>query len=399
MAAVHADPEVVGDRAPMTRDARYRRIRRVTLVGTGIDLGLGIGKVAAGWFAQSQALIADGLHSLSDLASDVLVLFAARQANAEADADHPYGHERIETAATVGLGLALIAVGFGVGYEAVGRLLDPTTLWRPHAWALWVAGLSVVSKEALYQYTVRAARRTRSKLLEANAWHHRSDAASSVVVIVGVGATLVGLHDLDAIAALVVAWMIARIGFGLVRKSMRELIDTGLDPEQLAAIRATILSVAGVRALHLLRTRQMGGKALVDVHIILDDPRMSVSEGHQISETVRGRLIGRIDNVDDVTVHIDPEDDELVAPGRNLGLRSEVEARLRERWAALPGADAIRRIDLHYLGGRIYVDVEMPLDTAGDAAQAAALRARYQAAVAGDKDIAEVRLLYTDAPK
>jgi cation diffusion facilitator family transporter len=293
---------------------RYFQIRRVTLVGSAVDLSLGIIKIVGGWFSHSQALIADGVHSLSDLATDVLVLYAAKHAHAEADADHPYGHARIETAATVGLGVALVVIGIGIIWDSVNRLMSPETLTVPESWAIAIAGVSVVAKEAVYHYSMGYARRLDSELLRANAWHSRSDAISSVVVIVGVGGALLGLTYLDVVAAVVVAIMIGKIGFDVAKSSMSELIDTGLAPEELDDIRDTIQSVNGVESLHLLRTRRMAGRVLVDVHLILSDPRVSVSEGHQISETVRGVLMGRFENIADVTVHIDPEDDEHMAP-------------------------------------------------------------------------------------
>ena len=379
------------------RDAapeRYTVIRRVTLVGAGVDLILAVAKVGGGLAAQSQSLVADGVHSISDLVTDLLVLLAAKLARAKPDADHPYGHERIETAATVALGVVLIVIGAGIAFDSLWRLFHPEALQVPAWWAMAIAAVSVAFKEGVYHYSIRAARRYRSKLLEANAWHARSDAASSIVVIVGVGGSLLGLGYLDAIAAVVVAWMIGRMGFRLARQSVEELIDTGLDPEQVEAIRVALMEVDGVRDLHMLRTRQMGPKSLVDVHILLDDPRLSVSEGHQISETARAELIRRFGDIEDVTVHIDPEDDEEVAEGRHLGLRSEVEAKLRSAWAQVPEAEAIRRITLHYLDGRIQVEVELPLDLALDQGAPEPIRRRFEQALKTDSDVSEVRVLF-----
>ena len=379
------------------RDAapeRYTVIRRVTLIGAGVDLILAVAKVGGGLAAQSQSLVADGVHSISDLVTDLLVLLAAKLARAKPDADHPYGHERIETAATVALGVVLIVIGAGIAFDSLWRLFHPEALQVPAWWAMAIAAVSVAFKEGVYHYSIRAARRYRSKLLEANAWHARSDAASSIVVIVGVGGSLLGLGYLDAIAAVVVAWMIGRMGFRLARQSVEELIDTGLDPEQVEAIRVALMEVDGVRDLHMLRTRQMGPKSLVDVHILLDDPRLSVSEGHQISETARAELIRRFGDIEDVTVHIDPEDDEEVAEGRHLGLRSEVEAKLRSAWAQVPEAEAIRRITLHYLDGRIQVEVELPLDLALDQGAPEPIRRRFEQALKTDSDVSEVRVLF-----
>ena len=373
---------------------RYAIIRRVTLVGAAVDLILAAAKIGGGFAAQSQSLVADGVHSLSDLVTDLLVLLAAKLARAKPDADHPYGHERIETAATVALGAVLILIGVGIAFDALWRLFHPEELQIPAWWAMAIAAVSVAFKEGVYHYTIRAARRFRSKLLEANAWHARSDAASSIVVIVGVGGSLAGLTYLDAIAAVAVSWMIGKMGYRLARQSVQELIDTGLDPEQVESIRTALMRIDGVRDLHMLRTRQMGPKSLVDVHILLDDPKLSVSEGHQISETARAELIRVFHDIEDVTVHIDPEDDEEIAQGRDLGLRGEVESRLRAAWAGIPEVESIRRITLHYLDGRIQVEIELPLDLALERGAPESIRRRFEQVVRKDSDVSEVRILF-----
>ena len=379
------------------RDAapeRYAIIRRVTLVGAGVDLILALAKIGGGFAAQSQSLVADGIHSLSDLVTDLLVLLAAKLARAKPDADHPYGHERIETAATVGLGAVLILIGAGIAFDALWRLFHPEELQIPAWWAMAIAAVSVAFKEGVYHYTIRAARRFRSKLLEANAWHARSDAASSIVVIIGVGGSLAGLTYLDAIAAVAVSWMIGKMGYRLARQSVQELIDTGLDPAQVESIRTALMRIDGVRDLHMLRTRQMGPKSLVDVHILLDDPKLSVSEGHQISETARAELIREFHDIEDVTVHIDPEDDEEIAQGRDLGLRGEIESRLRAAWADIPEVESIRRLTLHYLDGRIQVEIELPLDLVLERGAPESIRRRFEQVVRKDSDVSEVRVLF-----
>ena len=392
------DPAGIGrERIARPRNAapeRYALIRRVTLVGSGVDLVLSLAKIGGGLAAQSQSLVADGVHSLSDFVTDLLVLFAARLAGARPDADHPYGHERIETAATVALGVVLIVTGAGIALDSLRRLFHPEELRLPAWWAIAVAAVSVAAKEGVYRYTMRAARRSRSGLLEANAWHARSDAASSIVVIVGVGGALLGLGYLDALAAVAVSWMIGKMGYRLARRSIEELIDTGLEPERVGAIRGALMAVDGVSDLHMLRTRQMGPKTLVDVHILLDDSKLSVSEGHQISETARAELIRKFPDIEDVTVHIDPEDDEIVARGRHLGLRGEIEAKLRAAWSDVPEAEAIRRINLHYLDGRIQVEIELPLDLALGRGAPEPIRRRFEQALERDPDVSEVRVLF-----
>lgn len=377
------------------RVARYREIRFVTLAGSVIDLLLGVVKVLVGTLAHSAALLADGLHSFSDLATDVLLLWAARHAHREADEDHAYGHARIETATTVALGAVMVAVALGIVWEAAQRLLRPELVQRPDVAALWVAVASVLLKEATYQYTIRAARRLDSRLLRANAWHSRSDSISSLVVIVGVGGAMLGVPYVDAVAAVVVAWMIARIGWDLADESVRELVDTAVAPEQLEDIRRLILSVDGVRALHLLRTRRMAGKALVEVHILLADPRISVSEGHQIGERVRARLRRRLEAVEDVTVHVDHEYDEPISPSRELPPRAELLDALRDRWAAIGAASSVREVRLHYIGGRVEVEVELPVECAHGRGGAERLTELFRDAAADLTDVAVVRLLFS----
>ena len=339
---------------------RYRETIKVTLIGSVVDLLLGVFKILFGFLSQSQALLADGIHSLSDLATDAIVLYAAKHSHTEADEEHPYGHGRFETVATVGLGIALIAVAIGISIDATLRLFNPEKLLIPGMGALIVAAISIVSKEAIYHYTMHVARKYNSNMLRANAWHSRSDAISSVVVLVGVAGSMAGLWYLDAIAAIGVGLMVAKIGWDLAWHSIRELVDTGLDTERVEAIRQTILDVDGVVSLHILRTRRMAGEALVDVHIQVA-PHISVSEGHYVSETVRTRVIKEIEEVADVMVHIDPENDEVTPPNTGLPLRRKLMARLEQQWQGLAAARHIEEVTLHYLEGQIQVELKLPL--------------------------------------
>jgi cation diffusion facilitator family transporter len=375
---------------PDSLDARYQTVRKVTLVGAVVDLLLGVAKVVVGVTAGSQALVADGIHSFSDLATDFLVLFAAKHAHREADTEHPYGHGRIETVATVVLGVALVLVAIGIGYDAARRLLDQNLLLHPGWLALVVAVISVVSKEVIYQYTARAARRLRSKMLLANAWHSRSDAISSIIVVIGVLGTMAGYPYLDAVAAVAVALMIAKIGWDLLWKSLQELIDSALAPEQVEAIRKLIIAVDGVRACHMLRTRHSGSDALVDVHILVD-PALSVSEGHQIGEAVRWRLIKAIEEVSDVTVHIDPEDDELASSCAGLPLRDEILRQLEQQWQPLGIGARLDKVVLHYLDGKVHIDVFLK-DCGQELQQIAGLTAKISEAAHKVRDIGEVKV-------
>jgi cation diffusion facilitator family transporter len=381
-----------------TAAGRYQEIRRVTLVGSAVDLALGVVKIVAGIYGSSQALVADGIHSLSDLATDFMVLVAAKHGSREADEEHPYGHGRFETIATVALGIALVVVALGIAFDAIRRLFLPELLLHPGWLALAVATVSIGAKEWTYHYTMHTARKLNSNLLRANAWHSRSDAISSVIVVIGVAGSMAGLTYLDAIAAVGVAYMITKIGVGLAWHSIRELVDTGLESEEIEAIQHAIMSVNGVQATHLLRTRRMGGHALVDVHIIVD-PDISVSEGHQISETVRSRLIRDINVVEDVMVHIDPEDDENAAPCSHLPLRDVIMQRLENYWRDVGAARAIESITLHYLDGKIRVEPLLDVSRLGDSDDARKAGADLAAAVASDPDIKEVRPRFIYAQK
>ncbi|NIV74156.1 MAG: cation diffusion facilitator family transporter, partial [Gammaproteobacteria bacterium] len=300
---------------------RSRVARRVTLVGIAANLTLALMQVVIGWLGRSQALVADGVHTLSDLTTDVIVLLAVGKGAKAADEEHPYGHSRFETLATAAVGFILIAVALGLSINAGRRLMDPEHLAVPAAYTLIAVIMTILTKEGLYRYAMRAAREHRSNLLRANAWHYRSDAISSVVVLLGIGGSLVGFRYLDAVAAVGVAMMIAKIGWDLAWEALQELVDKGLSAEEREAIRATIMAVDGAKDMHLLRTRRMGGQALVDVHIQVDGA-ISVSEGHHISEMVRHLLIEQHESITDVTVHIDPEDDEITPSSLGLPLRN-----------------------------------------------------------------------------
>ncbi len=377
------------DAATAQPDERYRATQRVTLVGAVTNVALAAAQLAGGLLTHSQGLIADGLHTLSDLASDFVVLFAARHAHHEADEEHPYGHGRIETLATSVLGLALIGVALGIGFQLVQRMRHPESLLHPTPAAIGFALLAVFSKEALYRYTMAVARRVRSDMLRANAWHHRSDAISSLVVVAGIGGSLLGIANFDAVAALVVCLFIAHIGWQLLWQSSQELIDSALEPATVRRIERIIRSVDGVVAMHQLRTRKSGSGAFVDVHIQVPQD-VSVSEGHQISEAVRARLLREVEPVSDVTIHIDPEDDLVARPNDALPLRQALLAELRPVWGELGLAEDIRDVRLHYLDGCIRLELVLPLRLCREAALQEALRERTLAHPA----VCEVRILY-----
>jgi len=357
---------------------RFAAAQKSTWVSITVNVLLTILQMIGGFFAHSQALLADGLHSLSDLLSDVLVLYANRHGNQHADAEHPYGHARIETAATLILGTFLAVLGVVLLVAAAIRLQHPDAVRAVHPLALAIAVLALVAKEGLFRYMLAVAKRVRSQMLVANAWHARSDAASSLVVIVGVAGNLLGYTFFDLLAAAVVGVMIAHMGGKLALEAMAELIDTGLEAEEVEAIRQTLLNVHGVRGLHDLRTRKMADNALVDAHILVD-PKISVSEGHYIAESARHAVL-KNHYVMDVMVHIDPEDDMQAKPNAHLPSRPGLMKHLTESLDVPALAD--NRVVFHYLNGK--VDAEIYLADSRLAGGAAALQARCDTVVQTD---------------
>ena len=340
--------------------ARQKAMRNTSLVGALVNATLTFGKIIFGFIGHSHALLADGLHSLADLSTDLMVWFAAKYSNQPADQEHPYGHGRIETAFTVLLGVVLMVTAAGIMWDAGKRLLEPETLLIPTQIVLWVAALSIAANEWLYHYTMRAAKQTKSSLLAANAWHHRSDAISSIVVFIGVGGSLLGFPYLDAFAALAVAVMIVKIGWDQTWSAVRELIDTGLEPQKIKAIKRVIKQVEGVKSMHMLRSRRMAGTSLIDVHIEVDS-HLSVSEGHHIGDYVRMRLMEEHESIGDVMIHIDPEDDALSDLCADLPLRHHVLEQLAISWQGVIAPAVLGRATLHYLSGQIEVDLLLPL--------------------------------------
>lgn len=285
-------------------DERAKATSHSTWISVIINLALTVAQIAIGLASRSQALVADGIHSLSDLLGDFLVLAAGSQSRKSADEDHPYGHQRFETAASFVLGILLLAVAGGMLWSALGKLNNPEAVAHVHEAALWMAGATLVAKEFLFRYLMAVARRVKSTMLMANAWHSRSDAVSSLVVILGIGGNLAGYAILDPIAALVVCLMVARMGWKFSWTAINDLMDHSADTEEVEAIRRTLLETPGVKNVHDVRTRKMGDMILADAHIEVD-ALITVEQGHSISVAARDRVLQR-HRVLDLMTHIDP---------------------------------------------------------------------------------------------
>ncbi len=277
---------------------------RSTWVSVGVNLILTITQVLLGTLAKSQGLVADGIHSLSDLVADFVVLFAGHHAKKDVDEDHPYGHQRFETAASLVLGVLLLAVGVGMLWSAFRKLEEPALVQQVHVLALWVSGGALIAKELLFRYMLSIAKRVKSNMLVANAWHARSDAASSLVVGIGIIGNLAGFPILDPIAALIVGFMVTKMGWGFAWDALHDLMDRSVDEKEVAAIRQTLADTPGVKNVHDLRTRKMGDMIVVDVHIEVD-AQISVEVGHNIAVQARQRVLMR-HRVLNLMTHVDP---------------------------------------------------------------------------------------------
>ena len=285
-------------------EMRAAAASRSTWISVVVNLVLTIAQIVVGVFAKSQALIADGIHSLSDLVADFVVLFANHESKKAADKDHPYGHYRFENAASLILGGLLLAVGLGMLWSAFRKLESPETVQQVHIVALWVAGGALVIKESLFRYMLAVAKRVKSSMLIANAWHARSDAASSLVVGAGIVGNLAGYPIFDPIAALIVGFMVSRMGWEFGWDALHDLMDRSADDEEVQRIRQTILETPGVLGAHDLRTRKMGDMIVVDAHIEVDATQ-TVEAGHDIAVNVRQRVLKR-HRVLNLMAHVDP---------------------------------------------------------------------------------------------
>lgn len=323
----------------MNKNERQAIILKVTWVGACIDAVLAFLKILVGWLVHSPALIADGFHSLSDLLTDAAVVVFSHWAQADPDEEHPYGHHRYETLGTVILGTTLIVVASIIAWDSVLSLVSGNHVPNPSAWAIIIALISIISKEWIFRYTLRAAKRVKSNLLEANAWHSRSDAFSSIVVLIGVIATWFGYGWVELYAAIGVAILIGKMGVTLTWNASQELIDRGIEPEEAEEIKKIIQETPGVVDVHMLRSRMMGNHIYLDVHIQVDSI-ISVSEGHFISERVVQQVQSKHNHATDITVHVDHEED------------------LHESHEG-GGADAIKEMPLKHLPERNVIEQEL----------------------------------------
>ncbi len=288
----------------MTKRAK---IQQITLIGLVANVFLSIIKFLIGIFGNSQAVIADALHSFSDTSSDFIILFGVKYWTAPPDEDHPFGHHKIESFITILIGLILIVVACAIGYEGVSLLLEDT---HPQLNPVVTLGplISIFVKEILFKMTYKVGIETQSSALKANAWHHRTDAISSIPVLVAVTATIIDprLAFLDQVGAIIVSAFIIKVGLTILFTNINDLLDTGISKEKIDTIEKTIVAQKNVKGVHKLRTRKLAHYIYIDLHLEVDG-NMSVVKGHQISENVKKTLLKTNPKIIDVMVHLEPE--------------------------------------------------------------------------------------------
>jgi cation diffusion facilitator family transporter len=328
-------------------------IKKAAYMAILINGIFGLLKTIGGFLFQSHALLADGLHSLSDLVIDFMMVIGGHWSHQAADEEHPYGHQRIETALTLLISLFLIFTGALIAFDALRGLFHPT-FSKPSILAFLLAGTSAIANEGLFRYTQYLNREIKTDLLHACAWHHRSDAYTSIIVLIGILSSLLGIHSLDHVAAIIVGGIIIKMGFDYSWNSIQQLIDRGVDPKTHQQIIQSIYETPGVEKIHQLRTRLMSQDIFVDVHVLVD-PFISVSAGHYIAQQVHHRLMHEIPNIKDVTVHIDPEDDEDLMPNLELPSSQDIADQLIKKWRR--NYPCIVDWTAHYIRGEIQLDL------------------------------------------
>lgn len=349
------------------RVEKQKKAVRVTLIGSAVDTLLGLSKISIGYLFNSHALIIDGIHSFSDLFTDGIVLYLGKLSHEAPDKNHPYGHEKFETIGSAALGSLLIATGGALIYNTAQNLITGENLQLAGKPTLIVAIISIISKEIIFRYSYKVGKELKSKLLMANAWHSRTDAISSVVVLIGLILGLFGYHYFDEVAALIVSLMIAKVGWNFVKESLVELADTSVNRELILKIKENILQTDGVQSCHALRTRRMAHKVLVDVNIEVSS-KLTASEGHEICAWVSKNLKGSFEDIEDVTVHLDIEDDRTYRSEEELNpyiheydqllpLRTEVLTTLKQKFDGLLDLEKVKDIRLYYIQRKINIEM------------------------------------------
>ena len=368
---------------------------RAIVVGMIANILMSLFKFAGGILGNSVALVADAIHSLSDLVTDIIVLFTHRIGKIPQDKDHPYGHGRAETIGATVIGLLIIMTGIGVAYETWETIAEDNRQ-APGLLAASAALLSILINEGLFHYTRRVGEATKSPSLIANAWHHRADAISSIAALIGIVGAWQGFAFMDPLAGAVVGCMIVKVGINITRQGVRDLMDTALSDEHTKKIHAILSEIPEVLHFHDLRSRVIGGEFLIDVHILVD-PEMTVTEGHRIAETARRNLINAMHNIQDVLVHVDGEHDaevEAIYPVT----RKELMEIARPLILELAGNISQPEIRVHHIKGKNMVDVFIKINSNQSMEDSRALVANVKSKLETAPQIDRARVFLDLAP-
>lgn len=348
----------------ITLDQQHQsgRMKAVTWLGVGVNVLLSLLKGVVGWFTGSTALLADAGHSLSDLLSDGVTLWALILGRKPKDENHPYGHGRFETIGTLFVAVLLGVTAFEFAFYALGNLTEAQAAGPG---GIYVALLSILLKEVLFRVTDWVGQQENSRLLQANAWHHRSDALSSVAALVGVVGAYLGYPVLDPLAGLVVSGMIFKTAWELGKQSVEELTDAVTDPDVEAQVQQLMTGVEGVEDFHEVRVRRMGSYLLVDLHVEVGG-LLTVSAAHQIAERVRLRITQALPAVSEVLVHVDPEPDPPSQMPENevqlMRPQQEIEQDIRDVLQNVPEILQITHCYCHYLHRHLLVHIHVELE-------------------------------------
>ncbi|MDD3045044.1 MAG: cation diffusion facilitator family transporter [Candidatus Delongbacteria bacterium] len=287
-------------------DGKIDEINRITYASILINVLLSSVKIFTGIIGNSKSAVADGVHSLSDLSTDLAILIGVKFWTAPPDENHPYGHGRIETLVTVFIGIILIVVGLSIGYEAISTLRD-SHLEKPKWISLIGIAFSIILKELLFRWTIRVGKMLKSSSLIANAWHHRSDSFSSIPALIAVSVSIIfpGLEFIDHIGAVIVAFIIIKVSLGILFSSFQELTDCGISKKDIDNIKSISMQIQGVKEVHAVRSRKYNSGNYIDLHVLVDES-LSVKRGHDIAEEVKVSLIEKGPSVVDAVVHIEP---------------------------------------------------------------------------------------------
>jgi len=356
----------------MIRDSEQQKsVQRITLIGAVLDAVLGCSKILIGQLSHSAGLVADGIHSLSDLITDLMVMVILKFSGEGPDKEHPWGHAHFETLGTALLGTALIAVAGAMIYDSSLSLIHNNELLIPEWPTLVVAAISVAAKEWIFRYTLKVGKATGSDLLIANAWHSRTDALSSVVVFVGIAGTIAGIAWLDAVAAIIVAFIVGKIGWDLSWDSLKQLVGTALPEEDIQRYQDIVMSVEGIISVHSFKSRAMGSKSILELHIQVSSD-ISASEGHYLGDLACHTLHKECDDIGHIIYHIDTYDDEIIEskPSYSLPLRNEISTVIQVTLNQLVQDTQIYRLTLYYHPHHIDIEILLTEDT-GSKLQAA----------------------------